>query len=139
MEKEETLRSRSANMQEQEKCNCDASCGENRYHVKGSRGCNYSSVSFVEDSEPGPAHEVSDTIKAAILEKHNDAKNYSLERHQRALDFIHKSTKAILRISEWIAKGSVSEVLASKRIDSIFSECLNEAMANEMEKQDGEA
>ena len=23
------------------KCNCDASCGENRYHIKGSEGCIY--------------------------------------------------------------------------------------------------
>lgn len=35
-----------------ERCNCDASCGENRYHDLGSRGCRYEFKCFETPTTP---------------------------------------------------------------------------------------
>lgn len=43
-----------------ERCNCDASCGENRYHDLGSRGCRYEFSCFETPTTP---------IKSFVKEK----------------------------------------------------------------------
>ena len=55
-----TKKADSALPQEVERCNCDASCGENRYHDKGTSGCQYHVKLGVEEcicngNEPHPS------------------------------------------------------------------------------------
>jgi hypothetical protein len=94
------------------------------------------SITYVEDQEPGPAHEVSETVKATILEKHSGEPNLVLEQHKRALDFLEEVLPKMHDLARYIAGGHISQTLTLKRLKSAWQECFSEAIANNLETKD---
>lgn len=91
-------------------------------------------IAYVEGSEPAPAHEVSEEVKAAILAKHGDGQNRELEQHKRALEFISEHTNMVSNLGAYIAEGILSSTLVAARFRSVWQESFSEAIANRMDK-----
>lgn len=89
------------------------------------------SVQYVEDSEPGKAHEVKPETAQMILAKHSEEQNYALGRHQRALEFLAEVGPAMNDLACYIAAGTISYNLALKRMKAAWQESFSEAIAQQ--------